>query len=106
MSKYTIELIHSLFERIGKLEDDVKFLKSRGQKMRVEDLAKYVGVVKGTVYNWVHLNLIPYHLDGRPFFLKEEIDEWTRNGGVRGARRGLQDKADRDIAKHNQPKAA
>lgn len=48
--------------------------------MTVEDVARYLGVKKQTIYNKVHNNEIPYHKVGSKAvrFKKEEIDAWIK----------------------------
>jgi excisionase family DNA binding protein len=47
----------------------------------VEEIAKYVGISKDTVYRYVHELGMPAHRVGRLLrFKKEEVDVWIRSG--------------------------
>ena len=51
--------------------------------LSVEDIAKYLGISKDTVYNWINGKSMPAHKIGRLWkFKREEVDEWVRSGGA------------------------
>lgn len=48
--------------------------------LNVEDVAKILGIEKGTVYNLTHKRQIPFFKrGGRIYFDRVEITEWIRN---------------------------
>lgn len=52
----------------------------------VEEVAAYLGVKRDTIYKWINRRKMPAHKAGRLWkFRKEEVDEWVRSGGARGA---------------------
>jgi len=51
--------------------------------LSVEEIAKYLGVSKDTIYNWINGKNMPAHKIGRLWkFKREEIDEWVKSGGA------------------------
>jgi excisionase family DNA binding protein len=49
--------------------------------MSVEEMAKYLGVSKDTVYTWVSEKRMPGHKVGRFWkFKRAEVDSWVRAG--------------------------
>ena len=45
-----------------------------------------MGVRRDTIYKWINRRNMPAHKAGRLWkFRKEEVDEWVRFGGARGA---------------------
>jgi excisionase family DNA binding protein len=47
----------------------------------VDEIAKYIGVSKDTIYTWVTQKGMPGHKVGRFWkFKKDEIDSWVRSG--------------------------
>ena len=51
--------------------------------LSVEDIVKYLGVSKDTVYVWISKRNMPAHRIGRFWKFKvEEVDEWVRSGGA------------------------
>jgi len=49
----------------------------------VEDVAKYLGVNKDSVYRWIEKMGLPAHRVGRLFRFKiSEVAEWVRAGGA------------------------
>ena len=49
--------------------------------LTVEQAAAFLKLVKGTVYNLVHKNSIPFHKSGkRILFKKSELSEWMLTG--------------------------
>lgn len=53
----------------------------------VEDVASYLKVSKGTIYNWKYIhNDFPFHQKGkrgRLYFIPSEILEWIKEGEFR-----------------------
>ena len=50
--------------------------------VRVEDVAKHLGVNRDSVYRWIEKVGLPAHRVGRLFRFKiSEVDEWVRAGG-------------------------
>ena len=51
--------------------------------LSVEEIAKYLGVSKDTVYAWISKRSMPAHRIGRLWKFKiDEIDEWVRSDGA------------------------
>lgn len=51
--------------------------------LSVEEVSKYLGVSKDTVYRWIETQSMPAHRMGRFWkFKKNEVDEWGRAGGT------------------------
>lgn len=47
----------------------------------LEDVAKYLGVSKDTIYRWIAKQQMPATKIGRQWKFKlSEVDEWIRNG--------------------------
>lgn len=47
----------------------------------VEEIAKYLGVSKDTVYGWIATKDLPAHKVGRLWkFKTDEVDDWVRTG--------------------------
>lgn len=50
---------------------------SKKPLMNITELAQYLDVKKGTIYNWVYKKKVPYHKpSGTLLFKKDEIDNW------------------------------
>lgn len=51
--------------------------------LSVEEIAKYLGVSKESVYRWLDSKKLPAHKVGRQWKFKiEEVDAWVKNGGA------------------------
>lgn len=51
--------------------------------LSVEEIAKYLGVSKDSVYAWISKRSMPAHRIGRLWKFKvEEVDEWVRSDGA------------------------
>jgi excisionase family DNA binding protein len=51
--------------------------------LSVDDICKYLGVSKDTIYKWIDRGGMPAHRVGRLWkFKKEEVDDWVRAGGA------------------------
>jgi excisionase family DNA binding protein len=51
--------------------------------LSVEDICKYLGVSKDTVYKWIDRNGMPANRVGRLWkFKKDAIDKWVKGGGA------------------------
>ncbi len=51
--------------------------------LSVDEIAKYLGISKDTVYTWISKRNMPAHKVSRLWkFKTEEIDDWVRNGGA------------------------
>jgi excisionase family DNA binding protein len=58
-----------------------------GEKwLNADEVADYVKIAKGTIYNYVNVGRIPFvKVGARVLFCKEEIDRWLMTGGDREA---------------------
>ncbi len=55
-----------------------------GRFLGVKELSEYLGVARGTVYQWVHEQKIPYYkIGGLVKFEQEKIDRWIKKREVR-----------------------
>ena len=53
-----------------------------GRWLSVEEVAKYLGVSRDTVYRWIEIRGFPAHKVGRSWKSKvTEIDHWVKSGG-------------------------
>lgn len=51
--------------------------------LTVSEAADFLNIVKGSLYNMVHQNKVPYHKSGkRVLFKKSELSEWLVTGPV------------------------
>jgi excisionase family DNA binding protein len=51
--------------------------------LSVDEICKYLGVSKDTVYKWLDKHDMPAHRMGRLWkFKKDEVDIWVRKGGA------------------------
>lgn len=51
--------------------------------LSVEEVGKYLGVSKDTVYRWIDTHSMPAHRVGRFWkFKQEQIDAWVEAGGA------------------------
>ena len=51
--------------------------------LSVDEICKYLGVSKDTIYKWLDKSTMPGHRIGRLWkFKRDEVDEWVRNGGA------------------------
>ena len=51
--------------------------------LSVEEVGKYLGVSKDTVYRWINTHSMPAHRVGRFWkFKQEQIDAWVEAGGA------------------------
>ena len=49
----------------------------------VDDVAKYLGVAKDSIYRWIEHRGLPAHKIGRLWKFKlSEVDTWVRGGGA------------------------
>lgn len=56
----------------------------RDRWLSVDDICRYLGVKRDSVYNWINDKKMPAHKVGRLWkFKKDEIDGWVRKGGDR-----------------------
>lgn len=52
--------------------------------MTITELARYLKIPKGSIYNMVYERKIPYIKIGKRLrFIKSEIDEWIRHKSIR-----------------------
>ena len=64
--------------------------------LSVEEIAKYLGVSKDTIYNWISGGGMPAHRIGRFWkFKKKAVDLWVETGGA--GRRGTRQSTKGDI---------
>lgn len=68
--------------------------------LSVNEIARYLGIKRDTVYKWIDRRRMPSHKVGPlwKFRKKEEVDAWVRSGG--GTGRG------HDIAPEDSPAIA
>ena len=51
--------------------------------LSVDEICKYLGVGKDTVYKWIDKHGMPAHRMGRLWkFKKEQVDKWVEAGGA------------------------
>jgi excisionase family DNA binding protein len=51
--------------------------------LSVDEICKYLGVGKDTVYKWIDKHDMPAHRMGRLWkFKKEQVDKWVEAGGA------------------------
>lgn len=51
--------------------------------LSVEEIARYLGVSKDTIYTWIDTKGMPAHRLGRLWkFKREEVDDWVKSGGA------------------------
>lgn len=51
--------------------------------LSVDEICKYLGVSKDTVYKWLDKSEMPGHRIGRLWkFKRDEVDDWVRDGGA------------------------
>jgi len=51
--------------------------------LSVDEICKYLGVGKDTVYKWIDKHDMPAHRMGRLWkFKKEQVDKWIEAGGA------------------------
>lgn len=51
--------------------------------LSVEEISKYLGVSKETVYRWLEKRAVPAHRIGKLWkFKPSEVDFWIKNGGA------------------------
>lgn len=51
--------------------------------LSAEEIAKYLGVSKDTIYNWINGKNMPAHKIGRLWkFKRDEVDEWVKSEGA------------------------
>ena len=77
------ELIETRLIRIEALLTDLKQNPATAQPdiLDLDTLVSYMGnVSKGTVYQWMHRDFIPYFKIGkRAYFRRAEIDDWMKD---------------------------
>ena len=51
--------------------------------LSVDEICKYLGVSKDTVYKWIDKQDMPAHRMGRLWKFKiDQVDEWVESGGA------------------------
>jgi len=59
----------------------------------VDEIAKYLGIKKETLYKWLAEKDVPAHKVGNLWkFRKDEIDQWVISGGADSRKNKLQRK--------------
>ena len=59
--------------------------------LSVDDICKYLGVSKDTVYRWIDKQGMPAHRLGRLWkFRMDEVDEWVKAGGAASTQSGCE----------------
>jgi excisionase family DNA binding protein len=55
--------------------------------LSVDEISKYLGVGKDTVYKWIDKHGMPAHRMGRLWkFKKDQVDAWVEAGGAASAK--------------------
>ena len=67
--------------------------------LTIDELSKLIKMSKGSIYQLVYKNSIPYHKKGKLYFLKSEILDWIKSG-KQETKSALQQKADEYLAKN------
>jgi len=51
--------------------------------LSINEICKYLGISKDTVYKWIDRHEMPAHRMGRLWkFKKDGVDEWVKSGGA------------------------
>ena len=60
--------------------------------LSVDEICKYLGVSKDTIYRWIDRQGMPAHRLGRLWKLKKnEVDDWVKAGGAASPQSGCED---------------
>lgn len=60
--------------------------------LSVDEICKYLGIGKDTVYKWIDKHDMPAHRMGRLWkFKKDQVDAWVEAGGASSAQDKLED---------------
>ena len=55
--------------------------------LSVDEIARYLGVSRDTIYNWISGGGMPSHRIGRFWkFKKDAVDRWVESGGAGGTK--------------------
>jgi excisionase family DNA binding protein len=74
---YRKYLLKKMLKVNSTIAEDSSSVNKEKSLMNIKELAEYLNVQKGTVYNWVYKNKVPHHKpSGKLLFKKNEIDEW------------------------------
>ena len=61
--------------------------------LSVDEIGKYLGVKRDTVYKWISDKNMPAHKIVRLWkFKKDEVDGWVRNGGANSSDKSNKEK--------------
>ena len=61
------------------------FLTNDDRWLSVDEIAKYLGVNRETIYRWIERKGLPSHRIGRLWkFSKQEVDQWVRSSSDQG----------------------
>lgn len=66
------------------LPEGVKYMAEINDRwLSVDEICKYLGVSKDTVYKWIDKQGMPAHRMGRLWkFKKDQVDAWVESGGA------------------------
>jgi len=68
--------------------------------LSVDEICKYLGVSKDTVYKWIDKHKMPAHRMGRLWkFKKRQVDAWVEAGGASSAQDNPEDENTADLFK-------
>ena len=57
--------------------------------LSVDEIGKYLGVKRDTIYKWINERGLPAHKIGRLWkFKKENVDKWVLNGNANELEKG------------------
>lgn len=74
------EIKNLLLNKSASPKPETREISGESDFLNVADVAKKLGIEKGTVYNLTHKRQIPYFKrGGRIYFDKNEINEWIRS---------------------------
>jgi excisionase family DNA binding protein len=63
-----------------------------GRWLSVDEICKYLGIGKDTVYKWIDKHGMPAHRMGRLWkFKKDQVDAWVEAGGASTTQDNLED---------------
>lgn len=100
--EFSAEGIKVLAEEISKkLKKELILSRSVNEEtfLTIDELSKLIKMSKGSIYQLVYKNSIPYHKKGKLYFLKSEILDWIKSG-KQETKSALQQKADEYLAKN------
>lgn len=74
-------LLFEILESVKKIEDESQQIPFKKKLWRVSDLANYLGLSKGHIYNLSSQGMIPKIKKGKQlYFIPDQIFEWISKG--------------------------